>query len=148
MPISLRSATLDDVPVVLPRTRALNAHEGIQISDELLEAALRNLLANPSFGGVWVIENDGAPIGYAIVAYSYDLEFGGRDSYLTELWIDDAARGLGAGATVLDLLGNELRDRGIRAVHLQVRPENPAFRLYQRAGFTASPRLVMTRRLT
>lgn len=131
---------------MLPRTRALNAHENIVISDEALEAALRPLLADASLGGVWLIEDEDV-VGYAIVAYSYDLEFGGRDAYLTEFWIDESYRGRGAGTTVLDLLAGELRARDIRALHLQVRPDNPARRLYERAGFTASPRLVMTRRL-
>jgi ribosomal protein S18 acetylase RimI-like enzyme len=144
--IRLRPATVDDVAEVLPRTRALNAHENIAITDEALEAALRRLLADASIGGVWLVEDEGV-VGYAIVAYSYDLEFGGRDAYLTEFWIDDSYRGRGAGAVVLDLIADELRARDIRAVHLQVRPENPARRLYERVGFTTSPRLVMTRRL-
>ena len=33
------------------------------------------------------------------------------------------------------------------ALHLQVRPENPALRLYERSGFSRSPRLILTRRL-
>ncbi len=49
---------------------------------------------------------------------------------------------------MLALLDGELRALGVRAVHLGVRPENPAVRLYARAGFEASPRLFMTRRLT
>lgn len=145
--ITIRPATLGDVAVVLPRTRALNDHENIAISDELLEAALRRLLGDPSLGGVWLVERDGAPIGYAIITYGYDLEFGGRDSYLTELWIDEPARGHGAGTRVLELLEGELVARGVRALHLQVRPENPALRLYERSGFTRSPRLLLTRRL-
>lgn len=147
--IRVRAATLPDVPEILPRTRALNAHEGIVIGDELLEAALRRLLGDASLGGVWLVESGGTAraIGYAIVAYSYDLEFGGRDSYLTEFWIDEPHRGAGAGTVALDALATELRGRDIRALHLQVRPDNPARRLYERSGFTASPRLVMTRRL-
>ena len=145
--ISVRSATLDDVASVLPRTRALNDHEAIAISDELLEAALRRLLGDASLGGVWLVERAGASIGYAIVTYGYDLEFGGRDSYLTELWIDEGERGHGAGTRVLELLEGELVARGVRALHLQVRPENPALRLYERVGFTRSPRLLLTRRL-
>jgi ribosomal protein S18 acetylase RimI-like enzyme len=148
MAIRIRTATLDDIDDVLPRTRALNAHEGIQITDALLESALRHLLANASLGGVWLIERDGAPIGYAIATFGYDLEFGGRDAYLTELWIDEDARGGGAGIEVLAQLETELVQREVRALHLQVRPDNPALRLYERAGFTASPRLVMTRRFT
>ncbi len=143
----LRLATVVDLPALFPRTRALNDHEGIAIPDATLEAALRRLLEDPSLGGVWVVEQAGAVVGYAIVTYGYDLEFGGRDSYLTELWIDPEVRGLGAGATVLALLAPELRDRGVGALHLQVRPENPAMRLYERSGFVTSPRRIMTRRL-
>lgn len=143
----LRLATLDDVGELLPRTRALNDHEGIAIGDAELEAALRRLVADPGLGGAWLVEQAGAVIGYAIVTFGYDLEFGGRDAYLTELWIDADARGAGAGGAVLALLPAELRARGVRALHLQVRPDNPAKRLYERTGFVASPRVVMTRRL-
>jgi ribosomal protein S18 acetylase RimI-like enzyme len=144
--LRVRAATLDDVAEILPRVRALNAHEGIAIGDEPLEQALRRLLGDASLGGVWLIE-DGGVIGHATVTYGYDLEFGGRDSYLTELWIDEPRRGRGSGTQVLELLAAELRARDVRALHLQVRRDNPAARLYERAGFTASPRVVMTRRL-
>ncbi|MBC8070127.1 MAG: GNAT family N-acetyltransferase, partial [Deltaproteobacteria bacterium] len=40
------------------------------------------------------------------------------------------------------------RERGAGAVHLQVRTDNPgAERIYQRAGFVASPRVTMSKRL-
>ena len=150
--IQLRAATLADLADLLPRTRALNDHEGIVVSDADLEAALRRLLADPALGGVWLVvrEADGAAtaIGYAIVTYGYDLEFAGRDAWLTEIWIDEAARGRGAARTALGLLETELPKHGVRALHLQVRPENPALRLYERAGFSRSPRLIMTRRLS
>ena len=144
---SLRQATHTDLVLVFPRTRALNDHEGIAIDDMTLRIALERLLGDPALGGVWIVEAAKAPIGYAIVTYGYDLEFGGRDAYLTELWIDEAQRNTGAGAAVLALLPDELRPRGVRALHLQVRPENPAMRLYERAGFSVSPRRIMTRRL-
>ncbi len=145
--ISLRPATLVDVSAVFPRTRALNDHEGIEISDERLRAGLEKLLGNPGFGGVWLVMRDGETIGYAIVTYGYDLEFGGREGWLTELWIDVDQRGAGAGAAVIEALEAELKLRDVLAMHLQVRRENPAFRLYERSGFVASPRTIMTRRL-
>ena len=40
----------------------------------------------------------------------------------------------------------EYESEMLHALHLQVRPDNPAQRLYRRAGFTASPRITMTRR--
>jgi len=145
--LGLRVATVDDLVEIFPRTRALQDHEGIEISDAALESALRTLLASPELGGVWLITRDDATIGYAIVSYGFDLEFGGRDAFLTELFVDEAARKSGAGRQALALLEPELRARHIKAVHLQVRPENPAMRLYERSGFVASPRTIMTRRL-
>jgi len=145
--VSLRPASLGDLAELLPRTRALNAHEGITLDPAALEAALTHLLGDPNLGGAWLVERDGAAIGYAIVTFGYDLEFGGRDAYLTELWVDPSARGSGAGSAALRLLDPELRARGVHALHLQVRPDNPALRLYERSGFVASPRLVMTHRL-
>ena len=144
--LRLRRAAPADLPDILPRTAALNAHEGIVVAPAALEAALHGLLVDPSSGGVWLIEAP-AIVGYAIVTFGYDLEFSGRDAWLTELWIDEHARGTGAGTATLGLLDAELRPLGVRALHLQVRPENPALRLYERAGFTRSPRLVLTRRL-
>src|SRR6185503_507835 len=145
--ITLRAATPADLDDILPRTRALNDHEGIAIATPQLRAALERLLGDRQLGGVWVIEDAGAPVGYAIVTFGYDLEFGGRDAWLTELWVDETARGRGAGAAALALLEPELRARDVRAYHLQVRPENPAVRLYERAGFSRVPRQVFTRRL-
>ncbi len=145
---ALRAATLADVALVLPRTRALNDHEGIAVTDAALEGALRRLLADPALGGVWLVERAGAPIGYAIVTFGYDLEFAGRDAWLTEIWIDEPARGSGAGRAALAALEIELRAHEVRALHLQVRPDNPAVRVYERAGFAAVPRTIMTKRLS
>ncbi len=141
----LRLATNADLDELMPRTRALNDHEGITVSTETLRKAMRDLLASPSLGGVWIITRDDATIGYAIVTFGFDLEFAGRDAWMTELWIDEAHRQTGAGAAAIELLVPELKQREVGALHLQVRPENPAKRLYERTSFVASPRIVMTR---
>jgi len=143
----LRPGTSTDLADLLPRTRALNEHEGIHLSEARLRATLGELLASPELGGVWVIARNGRTIGYAIVTYGFDLEFDGRDAHLTELWIDPSHRGGGAAAGALELLMPELAARGVNAVHLQVRPDNPAMRLYERQGFVVSPRRILTRLL-
>lgn len=147
MTFSLRVATEADVPALVPRSRALQDHEGIAISTEALESALREMLADPELGVVFVIEDDAKIVGYAFVGYSFDLEFAGREAWLTELFIDDAVRGRGAGTFALTALEPELRARGVHAYHLQVRADNPALRLYERAGFRQVPRLIMSKKL-
>jgi ribosomal protein S18 acetylase RimI-like enzyme len=145
--ITLRAATHADLEAILPRTRALQDHEGITIGTPQLRAALETLLADKSLGGVWVIEDSAAIVGYTIVTFGFDLEFGGRDAWLTELWVDEAARGRGAGTAALALLEPQLRALDVKAYHLQVREQNPALRLYERNGFSRVPRLLLTRRL-
>lgn len=144
----LRLATNADLDDLVPRTRALNDHEGITVSTDTLRKAMRDLLASPSLGGVWIITRDEATVGYAIVTFGFDLEFAGRDAWMTELWIDEAHRRSGAGAAAIELLVPELKLREVGALHLQVRPDNPAKRLYERTKFVASPRIVMTRTIS
>ena len=144
--IRVRPATLDDVAEILPRVRALNAEESIEIDDVPLEAALRRLLGDPSLGSVWLVEDERV-IGHAVVTYGFDLEFGGRDAFLTELWVDEDQRRRGAGTALLERIAEALREQDVRALHLQVRTDNPAARLYERLGFARSPRVVMTRPL-
>jgi ribosomal protein S18 acetylase RimI-like enzyme len=148
MTFEVRRATRADLPEILPRTRALNAHEGIAIADAELSRALGTLLDDPALGVVFLVADAaGSPVGHAIVTYGYDLEFAGRDAFLTELWIDEPARRRGAGTAALAQLEPHVREAGVRALHLQVRPDNPALRLYERTGFAPVPRVTMTKRL-
>jgi GNAT superfamily N-acetyltransferase len=143
---TLRLATVDDIETLIPRVLALNTHESIVLEMAQLRAALGQLLSSPSLGAVFLIMRGEQPVGYALTTFAFDLEFGGREAWLTEIWIDEAERGTGAGAVTLAVLEDEMRKRDVRALHLQVRKENPAYRLYERLGFEASPRVVMTRR--
>jgi ribosomal protein S18 acetylase RimI-like enzyme len=143
----IRVATLADLPLLVAFSSVLNAHESIAISEVELDAGLHQLLGDPRLGTVFVIEDAGTSVGYALCAYSFDLEFRGLEAWLTELFVADDARGRGLATAALGELEVELRARGVKALHLQVRPDNPAVALYERLGFSRVPRLVMTRRL-
>lgn len=144
---AIRPATLADLPLLVAFSGALNAHESIQITDAELDAGLHELLADPRLGIVYMIEDTGEAVGYALCAFTFDLEFRGREAWLTEVFIVDDARGRGHGSTALRAIEIELRAQGVKALHLQVRPDNPAVALYERLGYSRVPRLVMTRRL-
>ena len=95
---SLRLATSADLETLVPRVLALNEHEHIILEMTQLRTNLGQLLASPSLGAVFLVMQDERPIGYALTTFSFDLEFGGREAWLTEIWIDEDARGTGAGA--------------------------------------------------
>ena len=152
-PPDLRSARLvvatgADIPRILPMMREFNLHEGIAVDEALLVPALGKLLADATLGGLWLLEHDGRLVGYVVLTFGFDLEWAGRDAWLTELWIIPEARGGGMGRAALAAIEIEASRLGVRALHLMVRHENVEARgLYESAGFRAPPRETLTKRL-
>jgi ribosomal protein S18 acetylase RimI-like enzyme len=86
--------------------------------------------------------------GYAVATFGYDLEYAGRDAFLTELFVRPRHRGAGHGRRLLERVIAIMRDGGAAAIHLAVWPNNrTARRLYETSGFAPIPRLVLSKRL-
>jgi ribosomal protein S18 acetylase RimI-like enzyme len=142
----VRLATPADVPRVLAMMVDFNRFEGIAWSPAVGEAPLRRLIADSSLGAVGVVDDGRA--GYFVLTWGFDLEWDGRDAFLTELWLVPEARGRGVGAEVLAEIQRIAKESGARALHLMVRNENAnARRLYERAGFTSPPRVFLSKDL-
>jgi ribosomal protein S18 acetylase RimI-like enzyme len=78
------------------------------------------------------------------VTFNWDLEFGGRDAFLTELYLVASARGTGLGTHALRAIERASVALDVKALHLLVRPENTvARRLYAAAGYVSPPRLLL-----
>ena len=139
--ISLRRAGLGDVRVLLAMMAEFNEGEGIDWHPARCEAALRRLLGEPNLGVAGVASVEGDVQGYFIVTWGYDLEFGGRDAWLTEIFVRGEARRRGVGQRLLAAAEAQARAGDARALHLTVRPDNAAARaLYERAGYFHNPR--------
>jgi ribosomal protein S18 acetylase RimI-like enzyme len=148
MDFQARTATLADAPAILEMMSDFNQHEAIPFDRAIFAPRLAALVADPTLGGVLLFSLDDATAGYAIVTYGYDLEYGGRDAFLTELWVVESARGLGAGKLGLAAAEAYAKEHGAHALHLLVRHDNAVARaLYDRSGYTAEPRVVMTKPL-
>jgi len=143
-----RPATDADVPAILTMMADFNAIEAIPFDRESFTPGVRELIASPGIGGILVFTLAGAVAGYAIVTYGWDLEFGGRDAFLTELYVAAAHRRRGIGRQGLAAAQAFAKQGGAHALHLLVRHDNaPARLLYDDAGFKTQPRLVMSKRL-
>lgn len=162
----IRVATPADARAIAPLMEQFNREEGIEWRPRTMLPALDRLLNEPSLGLVVVAtsgvgtgaaanapsgpgdsSSPGAIVGYGVATFGFDLEFGGRDAFVTELFVDSAHRRSGVGRALLAALVDRLEAHDAHAVHLFVRPENDAARrLYESLSFAVIPRLVMTRR--
>ena len=143
---TVRGAASRDLDSLLPLVEAFQEFERIPFESESARRNLGQLLENPRLGQVLIAELAGRPIGYAILTWGYDLEFGGMDAYLTDLFLAEPERGRGLGQWLLDEVERAARDAGVQALHLMVAPQNHrAHHIYHRSGFHVSPRLFLTK---
>lgn len=148
MPFAARPATADDVDAILTMMEDFNAIEAIPFDRAVFAPRVRTLVGDRALGAILVFTVDGAVDGYAVVTWGWDLEFAGRDAFLTELYVAGARRGQGVGRAGLAAAEAFARDGGAHALHLLVRHDNaPARALYDASGWKTQPRLVMTKLL-
>lgn len=145
---TIRPVTADDKATILRMMETFNQEELIPYSPERLGESFDTLLANPQWGQVLLAELGGVPVGYGILTYGFDFEFGGRDAFMTELFVVPRHRGKAIGGALIAAIETFARENGVKAIHLIVRRENPnAQRLYRRNDFQFDPRILMTKPL-
>ena len=149
MSAGFRAASGADVPAIMRLMAGLYAEDGeVRLDPAAAERALRQLLALPEAGAVWLAEVGGEAVGYFALTWGFSLEYHGRDAYIDELYVAPAHRGRGIGREALAVADAACRSRGIRALHLEVERANArAEALYRQAGFLDQDRRLMTRRL-
>jgi GNAT superfamily N-acetyltransferase len=142
----LRRATPLDFDTVLALIHEYYTFDSIAFDPPAVSAGLRTLSDNPVLGTAFLIGDGAAPAGYLIVTYGFDLEFGGAQATVTDLYLRPDQRGQGMGATALAALERFCPARGVLALELQVERQNArALAFYTRLGFQAHDRVPMSR---
>ena len=149
-PITVRLATVADIPAIIPMMIDFNRYEGIDWDPRRGEAPLRTLLQDERLGIFALFSTEDTPsAGYAIVTFGFDLEFGGRDAFLTDMFLAETLRGRGLGKLALAQVCALTQQAGAFALHLQVRSDNVAAqKLYQTSGFVGTTRIFMSKPLS
>ena len=146
--LEIRLAQPGDAASLLEMMADFNRLEGIAWSRETVAPALDRLLRAPELGVVGLLREREEPLGYFLLTWGFDLEWAGRDAFLTELYLLPSARARRLGSEALPRIEALAREHGARALHLMVRPENErAVRLYARAGYRSPPRVFLSRAL-
>ena len=139
--VSLRRVLPAEVTALARLVRAYHASDGIDSELHVLPEVLLPLLQDEGRGCVWFVEAGGNVAGYLAICFGYSIEFGGRDAFVDELYLEDVYRGRGIGSRALDLGIAEARALGAKALHLEVDTGNePAQKLYRSRGFVPRER--------
>ena len=142
--ITVRLAAPSDRDALLALIAAYHAFEQIPHDADATARAIAPLLAQTDAGRIWLIEEGGQTVGYVALCFGYSIEFGGRDAFVDEMFLVEAARGRGLGKSALDRVADAARDLGVKALHLEVaRANTRAQRLYSRLGFVLRDRYVL-----
>ena len=143
--LKIRFAASRDFDRLLRLVAAYYRFDSIAFDARVTGRALRRLLREKSLGRGWVIDSGRELAGYAIVTYNYDLEFGGIEAIMTDLFIAQRHRRKGLGARMIEAVRDFCWHEGIGALELQVNRHNDAAQAFYRAlGFEALDRIVMS----
>ena len=133
--ITIRSATPNDVPLILEFIKALarfeNEPDAVKTTPEDL---LRDGFGEQPQFEVLIAERDEEPVGFALFFTTYSTWEGRPSLYLEDLFVIDSARKHGAGRALMAKLAAICVERGYQRLDLQVLDWNPAREFYHRLG--------------
>jgi ribosomal protein S18 acetylase RimI-like enzyme len=136
MKTEIRLATIRHIDELLPMVSAFHAGEGVEQDAETCRVAVASILMAPDLGYVWLIHAGDVLAGYIAVCLGYSIEFGGKDGFVDEFFLQEEYRGKGIGRAVLEMVIEQLRNDDIKALHLEVaRTNSRAQGLYSSVGF-------------
>ncbi|MET0645664.1 MAG: GNAT family N-acetyltransferase [Pyrinomonadaceae bacterium] len=143
---SFRVAEPSDADALIGMMRGLYEHDRTAFDESPHRAALAQLFANDAYGLAYLMLSGAEVAGYFVITFGFSLEFRGRDAFIDELFVKDEFRGRGAGAAAIRFAEGLCRERGVRALHLEVERSNTgAQSVYRRAGFRDHDRYLLTK---
>ncbi|MGB7213421.1 MAG: GNAT family N-acetyltransferase [Gemmatimonadales bacterium] len=136
MPLSLRSATSADVPLILRLIQGLADYERLTHECVATEERLRATLFGPTpEAEVVVALEDGEGVGFALFFHNYSTFLAQRGLYLEDLFVLPEYRSKGIGKALLRHLAQLAVERGCGRFEWSVLDWNePAIRFYGSLG--------------
>jgi len=144
----LRKAGVREIRALADLVQEYYRFDRIAFDRKTMEAGLKSLVKRRSLGQAWLILWHAQTIGYVVATFGFDLEFGGRQATVTDLYIAPHFRRRGMGREALRQVEKFARAQGVQALELQVTSRNAkALAFYKRCGFEAHDRIPMSKRL-
>jgi GNAT superfamily N-acetyltransferase len=132
----IRSATPNDVPLILALVRELADYEREPDAVVATVPMLHDALFGPKPAAEAVIaEVGGTPVGFALFFHNFSTWTGKRSLYLEDLYVRPEARGKGTGKALLRHLAGVALDRDCTRFEWSVLDWNePAIKFYDAMG--------------
>jgi diamine N-acetyltransferase len=145
--LKFREAQSEDLDLLLRFMQSLQEDDPWSIAFNPAHArrAMQQLLGEPNLGRVWIIRDAAEAIGYIVMSFDFSLEYGGRNAWIDEFFIQRSHRGKGIGTRALEFFAEQAQAFGVTAIHLEVNHGNPALELYRRMGYQDHHRYLMTK---
>jgi ribosomal protein S18 acetylase RimI-like enzyme len=135
-----------DISSLLGLMREFYQQQHMRFDEVVAAKAVTKLLADPSLGQICFIYRGTELAGYFVLTICVSLEFHGNFALLDELYVREAFRRQKLGTTVISFVENLCRQKGIKALRLEVgRANDGAQRLYRASGFTEDARYLYTK---
>ncbi len=106
-PFRIRSASEDDIPLILTFIRDLARYERLEHAVVATEDILReSLFGQPRFAEVLFGEEDGTPVAFALFFHNFSTFVGRPGLYLEDVFVKPEKRGHGYGKAMLARLAS------------------------------------------
>jgi ribosomal protein S18 acetylase RimI-like enzyme len=141
--IRLEELNRDTLDTLLELMRAYYAHDGLDFDAETAARAVTGMV-QVAQGKIWLILEGDTVMGYAVLIWSYSLEYGGLAAELDELYLKPETRGRGVGKAAMQALLEFCREADVVLLRLETEPSNEAARgFYRTLGFEVVKRTFM-----
>jgi GNAT superfamily N-acetyltransferase len=148
MQIIFQPAAIPELELLVTFMRRFYESDRYPFDERIAIAALERILADTTLGQVWVITEKETHIGYIVLTLGYSLEYGGRDAFIDEFYIEASHRGRGIGTQAMEFVEEACLELGVNALHLEVERGNKAGQgLYRKQGYEDHDRYLMTKRI-
>jgi len=141
MTVQFQAAAAKDLPQMVQLLGQLFAQEAEFTADaSKQEAALKQILANPAVGKLYVAKDGPQVVAMASLLFTVSTAEGGKAALFEDLVVRPDYRQQGIGARLLEHVIAQARAEGVLRITLLTDMQNEQAQvLYRRLGFVGSP---------
>ena len=148
MTMRYKPLNLDDIEAIVLLMHDFYLIDGYPMDMERSRRLFVEFIENPYLGKAWLISFDGKTVGYVILTFIFNFEYGGRIAFVDELYVSENARGKGIGKETMKFLKSESAKLKLKLLYLEVEDHNVnAQQLYLSSGFEFHNRMIMKHKI-